>query len=218
MTSTAPLRHFASRWTADDLHWFGEGTHYRLHERLGAHAAVQDGLTGTQFAVWAPNAAAVSVVGDWNGWRPDAAPLLPQSDSGIWEGFVAAVERGARYKYFIRSRYGEYAVAKADPVGFHHEVTPGTASIVWPLDYAWQDAAFMAQRGARNALAAPIAIYEVHLGSFMRSTEHGDRCLSYAELAPRLADHAEALGFTHVELMPVMEHPLTASWGYQVTG
>jgi 1,4-alpha-glucan branching enzyme len=201
--------------SSDDLHWFNEGTHYRLHDKLGAHLAMVEGAAGTCFAVWAPNASEVSVVGDFNGWRRGASALHPRDSSGIWEAFVPGVSQGARYKYRIARRGGDI-VDKADPVGFHHETPPSTASIVWPLDHDWNDAQWMAARAERNALRAPIAIYELHLGS-MWARESG-RLLGYRELAPRLADYMLFMGFTHVELMPVMEHPLTASWGYQVTG
>jgi 1,4-alpha-glucan branching enzyme len=208
----------ASRLTADDIHLFNEGTHRRLYDKLGAHPCVHGGVAGTQFSVWAPNARAVSVLGDFNGWSRGATPLAARESSGIWEGFVAGVGRGAIYKYHIVSHQGGYSVDKADPIGFHHENAPRTGSIVWPLDYTWADAAWMNDRGRSNALNAPIAIYEVHLGSWMRVPEQGNRMMSYSELAPRLADYAVNNGFTHVELMPVMEHPLPASWGYQVTG
>jgi 1,4-alpha-glucan branching enzyme len=214
-TSAPPDR---SLLTAADLYLFNEGTHRTLYEKLGAHPLSVGGEQGTRFAVWAPNAREVTVVGDFNGWRRDANPLVPRESSGIWEGFVPNIGRGAIYKYHIRSHQQGYSVDKADPIGFHHENPPRTGSIVWPLDYVWRDADWMRSRAERNALSAPIAIYEVHLGSFMRVPEDGFRMLSYAELAPRLADHALAHGFTHVELMPVMEHPLPASWGYQVTG
>ncbi len=203
--------------SSDDLHLFNEGTHYRLYDKLGAHTCVRDGVAGTYFAVWAPNAARVSVVGDWNGWNRDANVLTPRDSSGIWEGFIPHAGKGAHYKFHVRSRAGR-AVNKADPHGFLHETSPRTASIVWPLDYAWNDDAWLRERGQKQALAAPISIYEAHLGSFMRVPEEHNRPLSYREIAPRLGDHVEKLGFTHVELMPVLEHPFTGSWGYQVTG
>jgi 1,4-alpha-glucan branching enzyme len=170
------------------------------------------------FAVWAPNAEAVSVVGEWNGWVPGKDPLALQGGSGIWAGFVPGIGKGTVYKLHVRSRVHGYTVEKADPFGFHHETPPRTASIVWDLDYQWSDAEWMASRAARNALAAPISIYEVHLGSWRRDPADPRRLLSYRELAPLLAAHAVELGFTHVELLPVMEHPFYGSWGYQVTG
>ena len=207
-----------TRLTSDDLHLYNEGTHRHIYNKLGAHLAVLDGVAGTQFAVWAPNAAEVSVVGEWNGWEPNRDQLRARDASGIWEGFIPQVKQGDHYKYHIRSHHQGYAVNKADPVGFHHETPPHTASIVWPLDYAWNDSAWMHERHKRNALTAPISIYEMHLASFMRVAEDNNRSLSYRELAPRLAEYMLSTGFTHVELMPVMEHPFAGSWGYQVTG
>ena len=198
------------RLSSQDLFLFNEGTHQRLYERLGAHLAAG----GASFAVWAPSASAVSVVGDWNGWDAAADPLASRGPSGIWEGFVPGVEKGALYKYVVSTSDGR-ALEKADPYGFLHEVPPATASIVWDLDYTWGDSAWMRERAAKNALSAPMSVYEVHLASWRR--EDG-RSLGYRELAPQLADHVEALGFTHVELLPVMEHPFAGSWGYQVTG
>jgi 1,4-alpha-glucan branching enzyme len=201
-----------------DLHLFNEGSHLRLWEKLGAHPGTSEGRLGTHFAVWAPSAERVSVVGDWNGWRPDASPLARRANSGIWEGFVPGAERGARYKYHIESRYAGYRVDKADPLAFHAETAPSTASIVWALDYVWHDAEWLAHRAARQALTAPIAIYEVHLGSWRRVPEERGRSLTYRELAESLPDYVADMGFTHVELLPVMEHPFYGSWGYQTTG
>jgi len=204
--------------TEDDIYLFNEGRHFALHDRLGAHPLEQDGTPGTYFAVWAPNAAAVSVIGDWNQWRPGQHRLEPHGSSGIWEAFVPGLGEGARYKYHVESRYGGFRVDKADPFGAQHEAPPGTASIVRRPAHTWRDQTWMAERGGRHGLDRPLAIYEVHLGSWRRVPEEGDRPLTYRELAPLLADHVESLGFTHVELLPVMEHPFTGSWGYQVTG
>ncbi len=202
-----------------DIYLLREGSHVRLAERLGAHLAGRDGRAGTQFAVWAPNAQAVAVIGDFNGWNPAAHPLLPRWDgSGVWEGFVAGVGHGACYKYHIVSRHHGYRVDKADPFAFCSELPPRTASRVWDLAYEWGDAEWMATRRAANALDAPLSIYEVHLGSWRRVPEDGNRPLTYREMAPQLAAHARELGFTHVELLPVMEHPFYGSWGYQCTG
>ncbi len=201
-----------------DLHLFNEGRHTRLYEKLGAHPARRHDQAGTLFRVWAPNAARVSLVGDFNGWQPGERVLEPVGRSGIWEGFVPGIGRGARYKYHVESRMGGYRVDKADPFGFHHEIPPRTASIVWDLLYRWDDGEWMRGRAARNSLQAPISIYELHLGSFRRVVEQGGRSLSYREIAAPLAEHVAAMGFTHVELMPVMEHPFGGSWGYQVTG
>lgn len=207
----------SSRWSEDDLHLFGEGSHSRLYDKLGAHV-LDSPNAGTMFSVWAPNAAAVSVIGDFNLWRIDANALRPRGSSGIWEGFIPDVGAGARYKYHIHSRTGGYKVNKADPVAFYAEVPPATASVVWDLSYAWKDSDWMASRREHNALDAPISTYELHLGSWMRDPRNPSRILSYREIAPRLADYIEELGFTHVELLPVMEHPFYGSWGYQVTG
>ncbi|MCX7843798.1 MAG: 1,4-alpha-glucan branching protein GlgB [Candidatus Bipolaricaulota bacterium] len=201
--------------TDEDLWLFNEGNHSGLYEVLGAHPLRWRGQAGTYFAVWAPNAEAVSVVGDFNGWTPGRHPLRPRGVSGIWEGFVPGVGPGALYKYHIVSRYG-WQGFKADPFAFYAEVPPRTASVVWDLSYAWGDAAWMGERGRRQSRAAPIAIYEVHLGSWRRGPE--GRFLTYRELAPLLAAYAKEMGFTHVEFLPVMEHPFYGSWGYQITG
>ncbi len=201
-----------------DLHLFNEGRHRRLYEKLGAHRHVGGGSSRVSFAVWAPNAAEVSVIGDFNDWKPGEHPLARVGQSGVFAGAVERLARGERYKYHIRSRHNDYQVAKADPFGFHHEIAPNTASIVWDLDYAWRDEAWLHKRGERMSLEAPISIYELHLGSWQRELTEGYRWLTYRELAPRLVEHIKTLGFTHVELMPVMEHPFYGSWGYQVTG
>lgn len=207
-----------SRLSDQDIYLFNEGTHQRLDEHLGAHLTFDDsGNPGTYFAVWAPNAEAVSVIGDFNGWRAGASPLASRAQSGIWEAFLPGVQPGALYKYRIEARGGAI-LEKADPYGFLHETPPNTASVVWDLDYEWNDGAWMETREERNGLGAPMSIYEVHLGSWRRVPEEDDRSLGYREIAPRLAEHCKELGFTHVELLPVMEHPFGGSWGYQVTG
>jgi len=200
-----------------DLHLFNEGRHYRAYQKLGAHPMERDGRAGTHFAVWAPNAERVSVIGEWNGWEKGRQPLAERGGSGLWEGFLAGVGSGMPYKYHLVSRQG-YAVDKADPFGFRHETPPRTGSIVWDLDYAWEDADWMGDRAARNGLTSPLSIYEVHLGSWMRVPEEGNRSLGYREAASRLADYVEQMGFTHVEFLPLMEHPFYGSWGYQTTG
>jgi len=197
-----------------DVHLFREGMHPRLHEKLGAHPSAG----GLGFGTWAPSAAAVSWSGDLNGGKPGANPLSPVGDGGIWEGTVPGVGKGALYKLHITSRLRGYQVAKADPFALRHEVAPGTASVVWTIDYTWKDAAWMKTRAARTALDAPVSIYEVHLGSWMRVPEDGNRSLSYVEIAPKLVEHVKRLGFTHVELMPLTEHPFFGSWGYETTG
>ncbi len=204
--------------TADDLHLFNEGSHFHLWQKLGAHPMTVNGVNGTYFAVWAPDAELVSVVGDFNGWNKTVEPLKQREHSGIWEAFVAGVGKGACYKYHIVSRYGGFRVDKADPFGLHHETPPKTGSIVWDIDYDWQDEQWMQGRHEANALSAPISIYEMHLGSWMRVVEEGNRWLSYRELAPLLADYVGRMGFTHVEFLPIMEHPFYGSWGYQITG
>ncbi|HEX5761253.1 MAG TPA: 1,4-alpha-glucan branching protein GlgB [Thermoanaerobaculia bacterium] len=201
-----------------DLYLLAEGTHRRLDEKLGAHPGEVDGVGGTWFAVWAPNAERVSVVGDFNGWERDRQPLAPRAASGVWEGFVAGVEPGAAYKLHVVSRHRGYCADKADPFACRAETPPRTASLRWELDYTWGDGEWMAERPARNALEAPMSIYEVHLGSWRRLPEEGFRSLTYRELAETLPEHVARLGFTHVELMPVMEHPFYGSWGYQTTG
>jgi 1,4-alpha-glucan branching enzyme len=207
-----------TRLTADDLHLYNEGTLQRVYDKLGAHPCTMNGVAGTYFAVWAPNAREVSVVGDWNGWDARTQPLSARESSGIWEGFLPHVKQGDHYKYHIKSHHAGYEVNKADPVGFHHETPPRTASIVWPLDYEWNDGDWMRKRHQRNGLSSPISIYEVHLASWMRVPEDHDRSLSYRELAPKLVEYVQRVGFTHVELLPIMEHPFSGSWGYQVTG
>ena len=198
----------------DDVFLFNEGTHFRLYEKLGAHPA---GSNSTRFAVWAPNAAGVSVMGDFNGWREDAHPLRPRGGSGIWETVVEGAGPGALYKYRIQPRAGS-ALLKSDPFAFHGEVPPKTASVVWSLDYAWGDGDWMAGRARANALNAPWSVYELHLGSWRRVAEQGWRSLSYREMAPQLAAYVKEMGFTHVEFLPLMEHPFFGSWGYQTTG
>ncbi|MEM2205246.1 MAG: 1,4-alpha-glucan branching protein GlgB [Candidatus Hadarchaeales archaeon] len=198
-----------------DIYLFRKGEHFRLYRKLGAHLV--DG--GAHFAVWAPNASYVSVIGSFNDWDPGANPLRPREDgSGIWEGFVEGVRKGDLYKYRILSRYGGYAADKADPFAFFNEVPPATASVVWDLDYDWKDEEWMRSRKERNSLSSPMSIYEVHLGSWRRVPEEGNRFLTYSELAKLLPEYVEEMGFTHVEFLPVMEHPFYRSWGYQITG
>ena len=201
--------------TADDLHLFNEGSHTRLWEKLGAHPANVAGVAGANFAVFAPDARAVSVIGDFNRWDADAHPLESRGRSGLWETFVPGVEPGALYKYHVRSRHGEYRVDKTDPFAFFRENPPKTGSIVWDLAFQWGDSAWVDRRRARPARESPMTIYEVHLGSWRRPD---GRLPGYREIAPALADYARRMAFTHVELLPVMEHPFYGSWGYQTTG
>jgi 1,4-alpha-glucan branching enzyme len=201
--------------TSDDLYLFNEGSHSRLYRKLGAHI-LPDG--GVRFAVWAPGARSVSVVGDFNHWDREANHLSPTDRSGIWQGVVREASRGARYKYFVVSAHGNYSVDKADPFAFFAEQPPATGSVVWDTEYEWDDREWMSGRGSRNALDAPESVYELHLGSWMRVPEDHFRSLNYREIAPKLVEHVKRHGFTHVELLPVMEHPFFGSWGYQTSG
>lgn len=216
MRAEAVLPH--SLLTADDLFLFNQGTHFQIHHKLGAHPTTFDGQPGTFFAVWAPNANWVSVIGDFNGWNTAHHPLRPRGNSGIWEGFIPGVGRGAAYKFHIGSHHRGYRVDKADPYGLWHETPPRTASLVWELDYQWGDEEWMRTRAQRTRLSAPMSIYEVHLASWARKPEEGNRFLTYRELADRLVPYVADLGFTHVELLPITEHPFFGSWGYQTTG
>ncbi len=202
-----------------DVYLFKQGTHFRLYEKLGSHPAVLDGERGTFFAVWAPNAAEVSVIGGFSDWEAGVNPLtIREDDSGIWEGFIPGIGHGELYKYHVRSRYNDYSVEKGDPFAFYWEVPPKTASIIWDLTHTWRDRAWMRSREEDNSPDAPISIYEVHLGSLRKVPEEGNRSLSYREAAQELAEYLAGAGFTHVELLPVMEHPFYASWGYQTLG
>lgn len=200
-----------------DLYLFNEGSHLRLYDVLGAQLIDRDGLRGVHFAVWAPSADYVSVIADFNDWNNAAHPLKPRETSGIWEGFIPGVAPGACYKYYISNSSG-FRGEKADPFGFRHEVPPCTASIVWHLDYEWGDTEWMTHRATRNATAAPQSIYEMHFGSWKRVWEENGRSLSYREAADQLAEYLNHMGFTHVEFMPLTEHPFAGSWGYQTTG
>jgi 1,4-alpha-glucan branching enzyme len=201
--------------TSFELHLHGEGTNYESYRTMGAHVIELDGAKGVRFAVWAPNAAAVSVMGDFNGWDRARHPMRLR-DGGIWEFFLPELGTGATYKYSILAQNGEIQ-EKCDPYGFYSEVSPKTASIVWPLGgHAWRDSEWMESRGKRNWLKEPMSIYEVHLGSWLRG--ESDALLTYRELAARLVAYALLMKYTHIELMPVMEHPFTGSWGYQVSG
>ena len=202
--------------TEQDLYLFNEGRNYRTYEKLGAHLTSQNGEAGTSFSVWAPNAKAVSLIGTFNGWDPRSHPLRARESSGIWEGFIPGVTKGSIYKFHIVSNHHGHVVDKADPFGILHEKPPRTASVVWDLEYQWTDQDWMKNRQAKNSLQAPISIYEVHLGSWMR--EEHNRPLTYREIAPRLADYVRHMHFTHVQFLPVMEHPFYGSWGYQTTG
>jgi 1,4-alpha-glucan branching enzyme len=199
-----------------DLQLASEGRHERIYDRLGAHVTEVEGVVGTAFAVWAPSARSASVVGDFNLWDGRLNPMRSLGPSGIWELFVPGLTDGDHYKYEIRTQAGEVKL-KADPLAFATEVPPKNASIVYRPTHEWEDEEWLARRAETDSLAAPISIYEVHLGSWRRHL-HDNSSLSYLELADELADYATDLGFTHVELLPVMEHPFSGSWGYQVTG
>ena len=204
--------------TDDDIYLFNEGRHFRLHEKLGAHPLKKEGIEGTYFALWAPDAEKVCVMGDFNGWDKNSHSLQPRAQSGIWEGFIPGVTKGAPYKYRITSRFSGYQADKADPFAVFCEVPPNTASIVWDLDYTWGDSEWMAKRAEFNGSDSPMAIYEMHLGSWMWVPVEENRPLTYREIAPKLAEYMQKMNFTHVEFLPVMEHPYYGSWGYQTLG
>jgi len=204
--------------TEFDLHLIGEGTHYKNYEKLGAHVREVKGVNGVHFAVWAPNAEAVSVIGDFNKWDGNSHKMRMLGSSGIWEIFIPGLSEGEIYKFNIKSKSGE-VLEKADPYAFSSEIRPKSASIVYDIDkYTWNDAKWLSEREHHNALDAPISMYEVHLGSWMRVPEDGNRYLTYRELAKKLAEYVKEMGYTHVQLMPVTEYPLDASWGYQTIG
>jgi 1,4-alpha-glucan branching enzyme len=202
-----------------DIFLFKEGNLFKLFDKMGAHPLTVEGEKGTHFAVWAPNAKSVSVVGDFNEWKPDSHSLAVRWDgSGIWEGFIPGLEKGSLYKFHIVSKQRRYKVNKGDPLGFYWELSPRTASVVWDLDYPWEDGEWMNNRQKHNNLRAPLAVYEVHLGSWRRAMDKNHRTLTYREIAPYLIEYVKDMGFTHVELLPVMEHPFYGSWGYQIVG
>ncbi|HEX6507821.1 MAG TPA: 1,4-alpha-glucan branching protein GlgB [Chloroflexota bacterium] len=201
-----------------DLYVLGSGTWREAYEKLGAHPTQENGQEGVRFAVWAPNASAVSVLGDFNYWQHDANPLSPTGDSGVWQGFVPSIGIGSLYKYAIQPRDSNIWVEHADPYGSQFELRPHTASVVADIDgYEWHDADWLQQRAGRS-LNVPISVYEVHLGSWKRDPSEPQRFLSYRELASQLPEYAVQMGYTHIELLPVAEHPLDMSWGYQTTG
>ncbi len=210
---------YASLFTDFDVYLFKAGRHYNLYLKLGSHPLEVQGRQGTYFAVWAPNADQVSVMGEFNGWSRESHQLHVRHDgSGIWEGFIPDVQAGVMYKYHIKSKYHLYHVEKSDPFAFCREVPPQTASIVSDLKYEWQDQAWIDERKNKAGQPQPYSVYEVHLGSWRRKPEDNNRPLTYRELAEELPRYVKELGFTHVELMPVMHHPFSGSWGYQITG
>ncbi len=200
-----------------DLHLFGEGNHRRLWEVLGARRVTLESVEGVAFAVWAPNARRVSVIGEFNGWDGRLLPMRSMGSSGVWELFVPGVEPGALYKFEIKTQEGAIRV-KTDPMARWMELPPAQASRVEYSTHAWSDDPYMDRRARRDHTREPMNVYELHLGSWARVPEEGNRPLRYREIAPRLVEHVKRFGFTHVELLPIAEHPLTASWGYQVTG
>ncbi|GAA0892175.1 1,4-alpha-glucan branching protein GlgB [Fulvivirga kasyanovii] len=202
-----------------DIHLFKEGKHYELYTKLGSHVITHKGVKGTYFALWAPNAEKVSVIGDFNHWKRNEYPMNVRHDgSGIWETFIPGIGEGTIYKYFIESRHGEYKVEKGDPFAFKWEIPPNTASIIWDITSTWSDKAWMEKRKKNAGKPQPFSVYELHLGSWRRVPEDNNRSLSYREMATELPAYVKKMGFTHVEFMPVMEHPFFGSWGYQITG
>jgi 1,4-alpha-glucan branching enzyme len=202
-----------------DLHLMAEGTHYRNYEKLGSHVRVVEGVRGVHFAVWAPNARRVSVIGDFNHWDGRRHPMRFHPGAGIWEIFIPGLGEEALYKFEIKWRRFDFIAQKTDPYAFYFERRPKTAAIVYDINkYQWRDEQWMSEREARNALDAPISIYEVHLGSWMRAPEEGDRYLTYRELAHKLVEYVKQMGYTHIELLPITEHPYDGSWGYQTVG
>ncbi|HKL03843.1 MAG TPA: 1,4-alpha-glucan branching protein GlgB [Cryomorphaceae bacterium] len=205
--------------TEFDVSLFASGKHFKLYEKLGSHVVNKDGEKGTYFAVWAPNATSVGVMGDFNGWNKSSHPLNSRWDSsGIWEGFIPGVGNGTAYKYAVQTSGSGVILEKGDPFARMWEVPPNTASIVSEFNYKWKDSKWMKSRKRANALDAPMSVYEVHMGSWKRKFDEQNRSLTYRELAVELVEYVVEMGFTHVEFMPVMEHPFFGSWGYQVTG
>ncbi len=202
-----------SIFSHDDVFLFNEGTHYQLYRHLGAHIIVNEEKKSVHFSVWAPNAEYVSVIGDFNEWHHSSHPLKQiHIGSGIWEGTISNLEKGTKYKYHIKSKFQHYQVDKRDPFAFYGEKPPLTASIIWDLEYRWRDQKWLELRKKRNRLNQPFSIYEVHLGSWQRKLEPENTFLSYREIAPKLAQYCKENGFTHVELLPIMEHPFYGSW------
>lgn len=206
-----------SLFTEFDIYLFKEGNHFHLYDKLGAHPMTVDGVEGTYFAVWAPNARFVSVVGDFNGWNRASHPMGARWDSsGIWEVFVPNIGKGMYYKFHVKSGANDYEADRGDPFALYWETAPKTSPIIWDLEYSWSDAEWMEHRAEKNKLSAPQSVYEIHLGSWRR--KENNEFLTYREIAPELTEYVKKMGFTHVELLPVMEHPFYGSWGYQTTG
>lgn len=202
-----------------DLHLISEGTHYNQYEKLGAHEMTHDSIDGVFFAVWAPNAIRVSVIGNFNGWDGRRHMMRVRGQTGIWEIFIPGLHEGSIYKFEVKSRYKGFLAEKADPYAFYSELRPKSASVVWNLNkYQWGDEEWMRIRSEKNWFESPVSIYEVHLGSWRRIPEEKGRWLTYRELAETLVPYVKEMGYTHVELLPVSEHPLDESWGYQTIG
>jgi 1,4-alpha-glucan branching enzyme len=202
--------------TKKDLRLYQEGNHYRIYEKLGAHFTRVGGQDGVHFAVWAPNAAFISVMGEWNEWSKESDPMSRFGDTGIWTAFIPGVQQGNAYKYFVRSQYKDFEIDKADPFAFSTELVPQTASRVWDYSgYSWGDQSWITNRTAKNSGDAPINIYEMHIGSWIRDPERPGEFYTYRDLAPRLAEYLTGMGYTHVEFLPIKEHPFYGSWGYQ---
>jgi len=201
-----------------DMYYFSQGKHYELYKKMGAHLIELDGVKGVSFAVWAPNAKRVSVIGEFNNWDGRIYPMRSMGATGVWEIFIPGLQEGQLYKYEIKTKTDELRI-KTDPFAFLMELRPANASRIWDIDkYQWSDQEWMEKRKTINHYESPLNIYEIHLGSWLRIHEEGNRWATYRELVQPLADHIKQYGFTHVELMPIMEHPFDASWGYQVTG
>ena len=202
--------------TKKDVRAYQEGNHYRIYDKLGAHFTRSGGQNGVHFAVWAPNAAYMAVMGEWNDWSKETHPMTSYPDSGIWTAFIPEAQKGHAYKYFVRSQYNDFEIDKADPFAFATELVPQTASRIWDLSgYEWNDHGWMQSRAQKSRMDAPINIYEMHLGSWIRDPEQPTNFYSYRELAPRLVEYLTKMHYTHVEFLPVMEHPFYGSWGYQ---
>jgi 1,4-alpha-glucan branching enzyme len=217
---THAIHYNLSTFSELDIYLFKEGNHTKLYEKFGSHMMVYKGVKGVHFAVWAPNAQTVSVCGDFNDYATDTHPLkLREDDSGIWEGFIEGIEQGLTYKYHIASKFNNIVHDKSDPFSFYSEKPSKSASRVWSLDgYQWKDKKWMKERYKHNAHDAPVSVYEIHLGSWMRKVEEGNRYLSYRELAVELLAYLKRMHYTHVEFMPLTEYPYFGSWGYQVVG
>lgn len=208
-----------SLFTDFDISLFKSGKHFRLYEKMGSHVRENQGVKGTYFAVWAPNVSYLSVIGNFNGWNKNDHALMSRWDgSGIWEGWIPNIGNGEVYKYFMISNNGNQEVEKGDPFALHWEEPPKTASVIWDTWYEWKDTNWMQERGKHNSLNAPMSVYEIHMGSWKRDPNNNDRRLTYREVADTLVPYIKDMGFTHVEFMPIMQHPYEPSWGYQITG